>query len=499
MRKIPATMVTQHPDHASTPYWHDKPFITTKHESHEMYLSFKELGATEYKWDWEGKLVDEAVMERIMSNYYDYFKKHQIGKDFFLTFRLPNPKVETEFRLGRAYMSILAASGLTKYLGMHSQPLFEVILPMTTSAEEMIAVQEAFKELTSLKHPLLKLDSGLKHIELIPLFEDIDTIANSDRILKQYIDMHQKLFGFKPEYMRPYVARSDPALNAGIVPTVLAIKIALSHYDRLSEETGIPMYPVIGAAALPFRGGLRPTDVHTFINEYKGIRTTTIQSAFRYDFPKKDVIAAIATLEKELKLHKAQLISVKEQKELLKVMSIFEKEYKKTIEQIAPLINEVAKQIPKRRERVQHVGLFGYSRGVGSVQLPRAIGFTAALYSLGIPPEIIGTGRGIATLMRDDRHDMLSAYYKNIHSDLTETLKYTNIPLIEELAKTIPGLDGILKDIDGIVKYLGGLPTPSDHHKEHRTLSQKLVNRLKAEKSFTNLIEESGILRKSLG
>ena len=60
--KIPATMVTQHPDHANAPYWHDQPFISTQEEPYECYLSFSELGATEYKWDWEGKTVDEAVV-----------------------------------------------------------------------------------------------------------------------------------------------------------------------------------------------------------------------------------------------------------------------------------------------------------------------------------------------------------------------------------------------------------------------------------------------------
>ena len=42
-----------------------------------------------------------------------------------------------------------------------------------------------------------------------------------------------------------------------------------------------------------------------------------------------------------------------------------------------------------------HVGLFGYGRslgGVGGVTLPRAIGFTASLYSIGVPPELLGLG-----------------------------------------------------------------------------------------------------------
>ena len=50
-----------------------------------------------------------------------------------------------------------------------------------------------------------------------------------------------------PPYMRPYVARSDPALNSGIIPTVLAIKIALSHNQELSKQSGVPLYPIIGS------------------------------------------------------------------------------------------------------------------------------------------------------------------------------------------------------------------------------------------------------------
>lgn len=75
-RKIPATMVTQHPDHAGKPYWHDKPYISTQYEAEEAYRSFSELGATEYKWDWEGKLVDESVVERLYGEHFDFFSKY---------------------------------------------------------------------------------------------------------------------------------------------------------------------------------------------------------------------------------------------------------------------------------------------------------------------------------------------------------------------------------------------------------------------------------------
>src|SRR3990167_275606 len=182
-RIIPTTIASQHPDHAGVPYWGKKEFISTRKELQECFLTFSELGISEYKWDWEGKFVDESVVDRLLHEHFEYFQKHPLGREKFLTFRLPNPKVETEFRLGRAFMGILGAAGLAKEIGLHSQPLFEVILPMTESAEEMIAIQEAFKEIASLKHALYDFgQESLKHIEIIPLFEQVSTIISSHHL-----------------------------------------------------------------------------------------------------------------------------------------------------------------------------------------------------------------------------------------------------------------------------------------------------------------------------
>lgn len=502
-RKIPATMVTQHPDHAHTPYWHYRPFISTQDETQELYLSFKELGATEYKWDWEGKLVDESVLERIFSEYYDYFKDTKVGIDKFITFRLPNPNVETEYRLGRAFMGIIAASGLAKSIGLKNNPLFEVILPMTESAKAMYDVQAAFREIASIRHPLLKRgEEDIDHIEMIPLFEDIDTISHSDEILEEYMKMHVHGFDFKPEYLRPYVARSDPALNAGIVPTVLAIKIALSKYDDFSKRHEIPLYPMIGAACLPFRGGISPWTVDQFMDEYAGIRTTTIQSAFRYDFPKKDVIEALQKLEIGLSQTKVRKITKSEEESLREIMKIFSQYYKSTIVKLAPLINEISKHIPKRRERVQHVGLFGYSRGVGEVKLPRAITFTASLYSIGVPPELIGTGRGLQVVSEDkmqNEKDLLERFYINIRSDLTHTLKYTNFDVLTDLAKTTTGFADVLKDAKGIESYLGGIPELSSDEKDHQRVTTEIYERVKQGKDVSQLVEKAAFLRRSIG
>lgn len=500
-RKIPTTMASQHPDHASIPYWHKTAYIEAQSEYKECYLSFAELGIHEYKWDWEGKLVDESIIERLFSEHYDFFIKNSLGQHHFLTLRLPNPKVETEFRIGRAFLGILSAEALARKVGAKTSPLFEVILPMTETAQEMLAIQEAFSEMSHLKHKLYRFDKNkLFYLHVIPLFEEVHTIMDSDKILKKYVTLHKERFGFVPEYLRPYVARSDPALNAGLVPTVLAIKIALSHYKEFENKTGIKLYPIIGSASLPFRGGLSPDTAVQFSEEYAGIRTALLQSAFRYDYDKEKVQQAIAFLHKAIPEKEAVVVSRSDEKILKEIIDNFSSYYQATVEGIADTINAVADLLPKRRERVQHIGLFGYSRGVGKVKLPRAIGFTAALYSLGVPPEFIGTGRGLQKAQKEKKQALIEKYYIHLRFDLERAGRYINKENLIKLGQKNKAWEGIAKDIQEIEKYLGlELKPVTLDEKEHQKITTKIYNMLEIGEEPKEYIEQAALLRKSLG
>lgn len=500
-RKIPATMATQHPDHASIPYWHTESFISTQFESLEAYLSYSDLGIEEYKWDWEGKLVDESILQRLFSNYFDFFKKKPLGwGGIYLTFRLPNPKVETEFRIGRSLMNLASAASEAKHFNLPSPPLFEVILPMTQTAEEMIAIQLAYRQLHKLKHPLYRLEGILTSPRIIPLFEDVPTIISSDKILEDYLKLHKQNFKKYPPYMRPYVARSDPALNYGIVPTVTAIKIALSRYKKLEKKLNLPFFPIIGASTLPFRGGLNPNNIEKFVKEYQGIKTTTIQSAFRYDFDKDIVKKAIKKLNQLLPANSALEIPEREEKELILVLPIFEKYYRSVIEAVSPIINQIAAYLPKRRERVQHVGLYGYSRGVGKVKLPRAIGFTAALYSIGIPPELIGTGRGLKKIVELKKLQLINKHYRFIKEDIIEAGRFLNKNNLKSLSQKSKVWKLVLQDVENLEKIFNiDLGPKGNEDNLHKTLTRKIYQKINALQNPSKLIIKAALIRKSLG
>jgi len=503
-RIIPATMATQHPDNACAPYWEKDGdgFVSTHEEVEECYSAFADLDCQEFMWDWEGKYVDEAVVDKIFHSFYGYFKKHQLGKDKFLTFRIPNIWHERGYGLARALMGILTAESFARDLKFHTPPLFEVILPMTDKAENIIYIQKTFTKLANFKCKLFKDPCYFNYLNVLPLLEGIDDLINCKKLLERYLSIHKKIYKHKPEYLRLHIARSDPALNSGLVPAVVAGKIALSEYYKFGKKHGIKIFPAIGVGTLPFRGSLSPERINDFLKEYAGIKTVYIQSAFRYDFPLPKVKRAIKELNKKLQKTSATLYDQSEIDAGVLICKTFAPIYKKTVEAIADKINQVSKQVPGRRERKLHIGLFGYSRGVGKKKLPRAIPFTAVLYSLGIPPELIGTGRGLKELQRHNiKHNIkLEDYYLNFRKDIILASRYLNKENLNQLADSNRGWKGIKEDVEILENYLNielGPKKNSDFI--HRNISSNIFYLLKAKKSVTKEIIESGKIRHSLG
>ena len=257
---------------------------------------------------------------------------------------------------------------------------------------------------------------------------------------------------------------------------------------------------MLGTGTLPFRGGLSPYTIDKAIDEYAGVRTLTVQSAFRYDFPQSAVKEAILKLKEKLPLSHARRVTPTQAKLVEKSVKFFEKPYQESVESMGKLINTVSSMVAKRRERVQHIGLFGYSRGVGKVTLPRAIPFTASLYSLGIPPELIGTGRGIAAAVRYGYWSQIMPLYRHLKDDLIEAGYYLNRENMTDIAKVSRGCYEITNDIRLIERELGIELGPKDpEHIEHKNLTERVYNRVKEGKDATQLITYTGILRRSLG
>lgn len=501
-RNIPQIMGTQHPDNAGAPYWEEDGdgFISIYEEVKEAASSLQDVGCEEYLWDWEGKHVDEGVIEKLLTEHHDFFSKKQIGKDVFVTFRIPNIWEEKGRSLARAFMNMLTAEEFARDLGLHTPPLFEVILPMADKASKLMKMQKTFAELAAVKHKLFEDEHrSFDHIEMIPLVEAVDSMVSIRKLLEQYTEMHKKQFKRTQPYMRVFLARSDPALMSGLVPAVLGNKMALSEMYAWSADTGIDVYPWSGAGSLPFRGGLRPNDVDYFVKTYPGMRGATVQSSFRYDYPMRTVKKGVEELKTKLKNTTPVIFDEEKKREIKKIISAMEAPYQTSVAALAGHVHEISAHVPSRRERRLHIGLLGYGRKMGKTQLPRAITFTGSLYSLGIPPELVGTGRGLAALS-DKQRAVLLDVYPTLVDDIRFAGQYLNKENVAFLAQKNKRMKLLQDDIAALESEFGmELGPKSAESFIHRNWTSTLFFQMKNKKSIGTSIIESGKIRKSLG
>jgi phosphoenolpyruvate carboxylase len=483
MRTCPRTMSTQHPDNVTTPFFAESSIVRGDDEVKEAYYVFSHLSCHEQMWDYEGKEVDNFVVKKLLSRYEHFFRENILGKDCFITLRVPNPsweRAEAKVLLETLESIPRSFDAAKLFYGEDIAPIFEVILPMTTSSVELNRIYHYYKNFVVEKQnkPFFRNDATIaewigefkpREINVIPLMEDMPYILSCHEIVEGY------LADKRIEHQRVFLAKSDLALNYGMLASTLALKIALIQLEELEERTSVGLYPIIGFGSAPFRGNLRPNTARRIIEEWVSVQTFTIQSAFKYDYPERDVKNAIETIN-STKKGKCKVIDKNMAVEVIKKSS---KEYRKNVLALANLINKIASFVPKRRERKLHIGLFGYSRVVNGTTLPRAIPFCCALYSIGLPPEILGFN------LREKELDFVFEALQ-FENDLKDSLKYFNPRVLKIIPKELsPRIDLVDFEID----------------EAHRAITDEVIGSLK--KGNLDLLQEKIVqaanIRKFLG
>ncbi|TAJ43367.1 phosphoenolpyruvate carboxylase [Methanofollis fontis] len=416
-------MSTQHPDNVHLPFFAESTELCGDDEVQEAYYSYSHLGCREQMWDCEGKEVDNFVVKKLLSRYDQFFRDHQLGKDVFLTLRVPNPEVErAEAKILLETLESIPRSFDIAHLfyGNDIPPIFQVILPMASSFAAIDNIYQYYRDFVigrqnnRLGGREITIADWIgrfapERIDVIPLFEDYESMLNAAGIVGRYLQDKDLA------YQRVFLARSDPAMNYGMIPAILLNKIALSRLHDLSQDSGVPVLPIIGVGSAPFRGNLRPDTVERCTAEYPSVHTFTVQSAFKYDYPLDQVRNAVRNLESRTPSKPLRI----DAEEAVRIVDAMGAAYQKALAELSDPINRVAGCVPGRRKRKLHIGLFGYSRSVGGITLPRAITFTAALYSVGLPPELLG----LDSLDQSDI-DYLRDVYVNFDADLSDAARF---------------------------------------------------------------------------
>lgn len=487
---ISRTMCTQHPDNVHQPFFAQNAVLHGDDEIKEAFYSFSHVGSHEQLWDCEGKEVDNFVVKKLLTTYEPFFRKHVLGKDKHLTIRVPNPAVEkSEAKILLEVLESIPRSydvGRLFY-GTDIPPIQEVFVPMVTCSEDVIRIKEYYKHFVIGKKNLFIRQGDIsvkdwignfspEDIRVTPLLEDKESMLNVAPIVKKYIE-DQKI----KDFQRVWLARSDPALNYSSTATVLIEKISLQRLHQLQEEISVDFYPILGCGGAPFRGNVRPETAGSIIKAYPSVHTFTLQSSFRYDHPIQEVRNAVELFNNT---KKSKPLPVDEEA-VLPLIDKMAAAYQKQVALLAPLVNKLSLHVPSRRKRKLHVGLFGYSRNQGEIQLPRAIPFVCSLYSLGFPPELLGLD-----VVTDKDVEVIETVYPSFVKDYASFMLYLN----DANLKYVP------QELHAVVEKAKTL-FPYEENQSHTKITSLIMEDLGKEQiaSVKENIERAAFVRGFLG
>jgi phosphoenolpyruvate carboxylase len=351
------------------------------------------FGCDEVMVDYEGKMTPftqpkDIVMRALRAGV-------KLGERFFITPRLPNPKLEDLDRVMLSLEAGIAANYFSmKYMG--TQAVRWVVLPMVEDLDTVLLVRRLLRRKVQAYREEVGLD--ISDMEVILLIEDAFIQLNFETYLSEI--MKEGHSG----YFRLFLGKSDSAVKYGHLASALAIVTVLSRIRKAEEELGIKIYPILGMGTPPFRGALNnPSLVHLEVVQYTGYYTATIQSAIRYD----------ASIDEYTKVRNTILNACCAQAQTKEVDGVetyitqAAESYGNTVIKYLNRLLDVARLVPSTRDRVSWKS---YGRKLdtneGPVQIPRAIVYTSAWYAMGLPPTFLDAPY-IIKLAKEDKLDTI--------------------------------------------------------------------------------------------
>lgn len=469
-------MATQHPDSASK-------YVPIQEEPAETLEALTPqpdgLGIEEVMIDFEGKMTPYHQTAEVAHKLIDAGLTP--GKDVFITPRISSATEETVFRQIMALMSIIEAD----YDIMRARRdgcIKEIILPMVKGADDLLDMRRRIADVLALGHKEFNLSKDPNSIQIIPLLETVPTILDFPSFYMDYLNQAKEK-NIKTNYLRFMIGRSDSALTFGLVPSALSAKLIVEKTFRIGMKSGFKVYPVIGGGALPFRGHISLENIENIYKDFRGVRTVTIQSGLRYDHDIKETKKLINSLRQNLSQEVApEMLNEDDVGFIKNIICLFSSSYIKYFKKIVDVTVQVSDLLPKQRDRLTRKSPVGYARSSDPISvlekyctnekvralmkeqedvkfefLPRAIAFTGALYSMGLPPEFLGLGSGLDLCMKifgKDGIDRLCDVFTGLKKDIEFASNYLYFPTCEKFfGKDF--CDEIKKEIVNIEKYLG--------------------------------------------
>nr|MDO8062173.1 phosphoenolpyruvate carboxylase [Candidatus Freyrarchaeum guaymaensis] len=479
---VPVTLATQSLDSASTYVsFGDEPI-----EAVRLLKPFEEggFGLEELMIDFNRKLTPYGQVTEIVDRLLD---EEVIPSSKVKLIPMVPARGAGGLRKTAILHSIIEAN-YAAYGQLNDSVVSEVIHPVCGSVRDLVRVEANFNIIKNyvLESTLTPVDMG--DISLIPALEDLKSLIDAAKIVSEYVHSRRTMLATESEVLRVYLGRDVPSVKAGMAASTIAVRLALSDLAETSEKLSVAVHPILESGSLPLKGNLNYESVNSFMEMYGGASTVTIQSSMVYDSSQRKTADLVRCLKDSLQGRRPPCLSG-ERGEVLEVISVFSAAYVEAISKIYGLLESLAGLIPDRRESLhnekvkvnaEELSLPTRDKGrkgkggrppVHSFTLPPPVKYVALMYSLGVPPEIVGVGRALNMLSQTGLLDrVFELYYPSIEVDVSSAWRYL---CLEAAGKVFP--ESFISDVKEDVKYIREFLDPKDDFSvSHRALAMMI-------------------------
>jgi len=524
LMRVPAVMVMQTSDSAST-------YVSFSEEPEEAVslLTPAEEGGygfDELMVDFKGKQTPcnhvVSIVARLMEAGILQSSKVKV-----------TPRMPADETVGLRRTAILHSIIEANYIAYHhlnENVVEEVIHPVDGDVKSLVRVEANFNIIKNyiLESSLKPVD--VKDLRFIPSLENLGSLINAADIISSYVNAHSMMLPQESEKIRVYLARENISAKFGMIPSTLALRLALSRLKGSAESLSVPIYPILECGSLPLRGNLNHESKDSFLKTYSGVATVAAPSSLVYDSGKR-ASDLVKLLKDELQGKSPPEFSEEDEAQIRELIAFFAYEYTRTVSKAADVLMRLAPLIPERREapvnehlnvdfrELEPLKTRNTNMALEPFTIPSPVKYAALMYSLGVPPEIIGVGRTLSLLekKRKELADRLFDFYPSLEDDVSSAWRYI---CLEAAGKVFP--ESFVSDLAEDVRLIKEVLSPKENYStSHRVMSmmiseyaalksipeknlrdaevKEFVRNEKLEESIKQLILQAGRIRGALG
>jgi len=237
---VPRVMGTQHPDNVSAVPFGDSPVVTRFLEDDEVLYNIGTLGVGELMIDYERKRGDVTPLWDWIHKCHSCLREKVIGKDFLVTPRIPNGDTERDDPYFWQSMGIFINSLLVmNKIGLPGVAFGEFIVPDVRDGSTVAKTEKHIQQRYSMQRmqyaeygdntpfPF----QGELFVQGIPLLETVENLIDPEPVWDGLIQARKRLTGRPTHVQRSFIARSDPALKAGMAAAIRRAAVFSSRWS----------------------------------------------------------------------------------------------------------------------------------------------------------------------------------------------------------------------------------------------------------------------------